>query len=417
MINFIIVHSKFESKEKISSRLSKYLTKIQFDNNVIEPEFIDEPASILKINTLTSKPLIILVATGGTEQMVADIIKDTSLPVFLIAPDQKNAVAASLEIYSCFKHKKNIILKYINNAEQLELELNTFVVVAKAIAKINSAVFATIGEPSDWLLTSKNFTEFGNFNTKIISIPTAELLQEVQSIEDKDITIDEFTSTVNNNCSNEIVTNESIIQSGKVYAALNSLKDKYNLSALTIRCFDLLDHKLTACMGLSLLNDNGTVAGCEGDLNATFSMMIASYITGNPCWMANPSSVSFDDNCITFAHCSTPLKMLVPKSIELNTHMESGLSVAVSGKFPKEEVTIFRTGNNFKSMLMAKGKIVTSNMGNANLCRTQAIIQIEGDLNDWLENSLGNHQVIVFGDITNKLKTFCRLSDMDLIEI
>jgi len=55
-------------------------------------------------------------------------------------------------------------------------------------------------------------------------------------------------------------------------------------------------------------------------------------------------------------------------------------------------------------------------MGNDNLCRTQAIIQINGDLNKWLDSSLGNHQIIVYGDITEKLKTFCRLTDIEVIE-
>jgi L-fucose isomerase-like protein len=54
-------------------------------------------------------------------------------------------------------------------------------------------------------------------------------------------------------------------------------------------------------------------------------------------------------------------------------------------------------------------------MGDKNLCRTQAIIKLDGDVSNWLDNSLGNHQVIVYGNILEKLKVFCRLSDIELV--
>jgi len=415
MINFIVVHSTFETEESISARLGNYITSIS--NKTKSPgDYISSSPNVVKINSLNEKPLVLLVATGGTEQIVADIIKNSNLPVLMLAPNQKNAVAASLEIYSCYKHKKNILLKYINNLPQAESALENFIDSANAIFRINSAVFASIGAPSDWLLTSKNVNEFGNFNTNLLNIPTQELIDEVKEIAEDNPDLLRFLNDLEANTQNSIVEKGALIQSGKVYAALRKLVNKYKLNALSVRCFDLIDHNYTSCMGLSFLNDEGIIGGCEGDLHAAFSMMIGRYITGEPCWMANPSSIDFDENSIIFAHCSTPLKMFVPKTIHLDTHMESGLSVAVSGKLPKEDVTVFRTGDNFEKMIITTGKVITSNMGNDNLCRTQAIIQINGDLNKWLDSSLGNHQIIVYGDITEKLKTFCRLTDIEVIE-
>ncbi len=416
MINFIIVHSTFESPESIGSRLNDYLEKFNSNSNIKTHEFVSSILPENRVKELTSSPLIILAATGGIEQLAANIIKNSYLPILLVAPNQKNAVAASLEVYSCYKHKNNFLLKYINSVDQLAKEISNFCIVADAIININNAVFGSIGAPSDWLLTSQNVSQFGNFKTKIINIPTDELITEVSSIPGNDVQIDEFNNHLSE-CKNPHITNSAINDSGKVYIALNKIIEKYKLNAFSIRCFDLLDHNYTSCMALSYLNDTGIVAGCEGDLHAAFSMMIAAYLTGQPSWMANPSSINFEDNSITFAHCSTPLKLLIPDSIELNTHMESGLSVAVSGELPAGEVTIFRTGGNFDKMLLTTGRLIKSNMGDPNLCRTQAIITLDGSLSKWLENSLGNHQVIVFKDISSKLKTFCRLTNIELIEV
>ena len=416
MINFVIVHSTFESSDSISLRLANFLEKFSKSGNISVPQFISSILPDNKIKSLNSAPLIIMAATGGIEQITAKIIKDSTLPILLIAPNQKNAVAASLEIYSCYKHKNNFLLKYISNVEQLSKQLHDFTVVADTIIRINNVVFGSIGVPSDWLLTSQDVTKFGSFNTKIVNIPTSELIEGVSNIPDNAVQLKEFTNYLSG-CKNEHISGGSITDSGKVYVALNKIIEKYKLNALSIRCFDLLNHNYTSCMALSYLNDNGIVAGCEGDLHATFSMMIASYITALPSWMANPSSINFEDNSITFAHCSTPLKLLVPETIELNTHMESGLSVAVEGELPAGEVTIFRTGGNFDKMLLTTGRLIKSNMGDPNLCRTQAIITLDGKLSKWLENSLGNHQVIVFSDISGKLKTFCRLTNIELIEV
>lgn len=415
MTNFIIVHSIFESEEEIKTRLGNYIEVVKSNKLTAECQFVCDTPSRLAVTKWSEKPLVILVATGGTEQSVAEIIKNFTLPVLMIAPNQKNAVAASLEIYSVYKHKKNILLKYVNSPLQLEIVLNDFIDAANAIYNINKAKIGAIGSASDWLLTSKDLDSFGNFNTELKYLSTDSLIDLVKETEESEENVQSFTAKLLEYSKNGEISEGDIKQSGKVYSALKKISSRLNLQAVTVRCFDLLPYKYTACMGLSFLNDEGITGGCEGDLHATFSMMIANLITGEPAWMANPSSIDFDENCITVAHCSTPLKMLVPKTIELHTHMESDLSVAVSGKLQKTEVTIFRTGGNFDKMLIATGKIIASNMGDANLCRTQAIIKLDGDVSEWLDNSLGNHQVIVYGNISEKLKVFCRLSDIELI--
>lgn len=415
MINFIIVHSKFETENEIKERLNKYIEVVESNKLIANYQFICDMPTNLEVTKYSEKPLVILVATGGTEQAVAEIIKDITLPILMIAPNQKNAVAASLEIYSVYKHKKNVLLKYINSSMQLENVLTDFIDAANAIYKINKAKIGAIGSPSDWLLTSKDLDSFGNFDAELTYIPTERLIELVNSVDDDEETVIGFTEKLKEYNQNSKVPIKDIKQSGKVYSALKKITEEMNLQAITIRCFDLLPYEYTACMGLSFLNDEGITAGCEGDLHATFSMMIANLITGEPAWMANPSSIDFEENCITVAHCSTPLKMFIPKTVELHTHMESDLSVAVSGKLQKTEVTVFRTGGNFDKMLAITGKIIASNMGDKNLCRTQAIIKLDGDVSNWLDNSLGNHQVIVYGNILEKLKVFCRLSDIELV--
>ena len=49
-----------------------------------------------------------------------------------------------------------------------------------------------------------------------------------------------------------------------------------HLDACVVRCFDLVtDLRTTGCLALSWLLDQGVVAGCEGDIPATLTMVWA----------------------------------------------------------------------------------------------------------------------------------------------
>ena len=97
--------------------------------------------------------------------------------------------------------------------------------------------------------------------------------------------------------------------------------------------------------------------------------------------------------------------------------MESGLSTAISGPLKHEAVTIMRFSEKFDKLSAVKGRIIKSDMQNENLCRTQAVIESDGNVEDWVEQSLGNHHVIVYGNLLQEMKYFCSFSDVKLLLI
>ena len=59
-----------------------------------------------------------------------------------------------------------------------------------------------------------------------------------------------------------------------VRSALGDVLDVEHLDAVTVRCFDLLDDPGTSgCLALASLNDDGIVAGCEGDVPSALAML------------------------------------------------------------------------------------------------------------------------------------------------
>ncbi len=420
MINLFVVFSQIEKKSSVEKRtkstvdfLINEISSLKFKGFFSNPKQINE---FLSSSEEIINPSIIINSSGGTESVIDSFTRKLNLPILVLADSKRNSFASSLEAYAFLKNEFSIKIFYAETESEKFEEAKKFARAIEAVNLINNTNFGLIGEPSNWLLTSQNFNGFGDFETKITKIEIDKLVSkvnEVSSDDSKEI-VEKWKKTYSAISVNE----KSLFDSARVYLALKNLVEDYKLSSLSVRCFDLLQHNYTACMGISLCNDEGITSGCEGDLPATFTMMIAQQLTGRPAWMANPSSVNKEKNEVIFAHCTVPSSFLADKAkAGLTTHMESGLSTAIRGPLRNSEVTIIRMGSDFKSITIVKGKIQMSDMQDENLCRTQAVIKLESDVNKWIESVLGNHQIIVYGDINRELAYFCEFAKVKLIQI
>ncbi len=418
MVVTLVLYSPFETQERVFSRWQKVLFDINSINPISENNifFANEEAELGEVLEKFSdgiSALILIIGSGGTERLGLNAIHLTSCPVVLVANDQVNSLAAAIEINAIAKHLRPLKFVFAQNPTVQE-QIKDFLIVSGAINKINGSRFGIVGGPSSWLISSDGITSFGKFKTSMISIGIERLLE----IYRKTIPADKasITARILEECGSNTIPKSDVLEAAGVYLAMMSLVEEEMLDGLTIRCFDLLQHKITACLGMAMANNGGIVASCEGDLHASFCMLLGSYLTGGAVWMANPSSVSIASNTLTLAHCTVPFSMLEKdQKPNLDTHMESKLSMAVEGSLRKQEVTIFRTLGNFSGIYAVTGKIVETNMGNRSLCRTQAVIELDSNVSEWMQDTPGNHQVLTYRNILHLLKDFCLLSGISLV--
>ncbi|MEW6712371.1 MAG: fucose isomerase, partial [Candidatus Riflebacteria bacterium] len=196
------------------------------------------------------------------------------------------------------------------------------------------------------------------------------------------------------------VSDDDLTRAEKVYLALKKTIHSYGFTALSLRCFDILElEKTTGCLALSALNDEGIIAGCEGDMPTAISMLLACRLTQKPVFMANPSRVSKDE--AVFAHCTVPCS--ITRDFSLDTHFESGIGVAVSGKFAEGPITLFKISATGQSCAIGEGHILSCPQA-ADLCRTQVKVNMAGIEKYLLNNPLGNHQVLIPGHKGKRLE-------------
>lgn len=350
---------------------------------------------------------IILIATGGTERTVAEIIEGIRCPVMLWSIPHHNSLPSALEVYSKFKHLPIKLFYSDINIGSFE-EVNRFIKICNSLKKLKNFRLGCIGCTSEWILTS-NKRELEEFGVHIVEIDLGEFVDEIKRTclsGDVFKVIEGFGIDV---------SDEDLRISLKTYIALKNIISRYNLSAITVKCFDLLKHGITPCLGLSLVNDEGIVAGCEGDLQAVLTMIIVYLISERPCWMANLCRYDTDRNTITLAHCTIPTLMIEKSKSYLKSHMESKMGVAIDGFLENRDVTLVRLG--YGKMVIASGRILKSGMRESYLCRTQVEVALRGDVEDLISNVLGNHHVLVYGDLKSELIDFCRFKGIEPIVI
>ena len=342
---------------------------------------------------------LIFIKSGGAEVKFEQIFMQINRPYILLSSSIHNSLAASLEIASFLKQKgKNVEIIH-GSSEYIAKKIKELRKIFQVKNKLVSIKLGVIGKPSDWLIASdvdyKKIKE--TLGISLIDIEMDELAKEI----DQD---HHFANPKLNDIKNKGFDSKSIDGALKIYNGFKAIVNKYKLDGITVRCFDLLEiYKNTGCVGISLLNDEGIVAGCEGDVPALISMVILHYLTEEPVFMANPSSIDIDKNEIILAHCTLPLNM--PDEFYLKTHFESGLGVGIKGNIKEGEATLFKLSRDGKEYFVSGGEII-ENLNSENLCRTQIRFRMNEGVKYFLQNSLGNHHLICKGDYSKLVREF-----------
>lgn len=336
---------------------------------------------------------LIYVCTGGTEGIFKKLLPDLQAksisPFFLLTSGRSNSLAASMEILS-YLRQNNMKGEIIHgSAVYITKRIKLLSQVEDARNTLWGSRLGIIGQPSDWLISSsvdENVVR-QRFGVELVNIPMNELLD----------VISETPEPLSEDSSDIEAIRSSLPGANKIYKALKTLVENYQLQGFTLRCFDLLTAiKNTGCLALAKLNAEGIVAGCEGDVPAMISMMIVRSLLGVSGFQANPSRIDPETGELIFAHCTIPLNMV--ERFEYDTHFESGIGVGIRGFMKEGPVTVFKVSGDKSRHFIAEGYL-TQNLSEPNLCRTQQKIQLtdKSQISYFLSNPIGNHHIILPG--------------------
>lgn len=343
----------------------------------------------------------VMIATGGVENLFKTLFNGHG-PVTLIADGRNNSLAAALEILTWLEGQgiEGKILHGKN--EEIVMGLMGRMGLMGGLGKARIGLF---GEPSDWLIASGVDRGYllEHFGVETIDIDLQRLIDGVRAVP-KEEAAKVAQAIVKRAQDVKEPSCADMLEAAKAYLAIKKICHEERLDAMTIRCFDIVKAcGTTSCLALALLNDEGIVAGCEGDMQTLMSMLLVKRLCGAEAFMANPSQLT--ETTTLLAHCTIPLKMC--DEITLRSHFESGIGVAIQGVLPLTDYTIFKWGGvNLDRYFVTEAQALETPYSN-HFCRTQITLNV--DLRPYLlQHSIGNHHVIIKGKHADKINHFLR---------
>lgn len=383
-MNINILRSSFQTDEFVWKEYADLLGRLK-----------SECQAEIQING-NQLPDVVMVATGGVENQFKALFNGNS-PVTLIADGRNNSLAAALEILTWLEGQgiEGRILHGTND------EIIASLVETCSGASLQGVRIGLFGEPSDWLIASgvdRNYL-LEHFGVETVDIDLQRLMDGIKSVSNNDAAkvaqaiVKRAQAVKEPSCAD-------MLEAAKTYLVLKRICQEERLDAMTIRCFDIVNAcGTTSCLALALLNDEGIVAGCEGDMQTLMSMLLAKRICGAAAFMANPSQLT--EKTTMLAHCTIPLKMC--DDIMLRSHFESGIGVAIQGMLPMTDYTLFKWGGpRLDRYFVAEAQAVETPYSD-HFCRTQITLNV--DLRPYLlQHSIGNHHVIIKGRHAEEIK-------------
>ncbi|MEW6335777.1 MAG: hypothetical protein AB1625_00115 [Acidobacteriota bacterium] len=344
------------------------------------------------------RPDALLVVSGGTEHVALAALAGTEGPAILLAHPERNSLPAALEILGALRQRGRagrILL--VNESEGSADALSRLARHLEVRGRLRAARLGRIGAPSDWLVAStpEPATVAATWGPTVVDVPLDEVVEALRGCDPREVAAirEAFVSDAR-----EVrePSPADLDAAAAVAAALRRVVRRHRLNACAVRCFDLVvDRRTTGCLGLSWLLDEGVVAGCEGDVPATLTMLWLRLVTGEPAFMANPQDLDPRANTLDLAHCTIARRMV--SSYTLRSHFESSLGVGIAATLAPGPATLARIGGaDLRDAFVSDGEIVGGG-DSERRCRTQVTVRLESPVSELLARPAGNHHVLARG--------------------
>ena len=407
-MKIIILRSSFQTDEFVRNEYADLIQRLENECRAEINIIGDESVETRLIASLQTLPDAVMIATGGVENLFKRIWSSIDVEmmcapsrpktVTMIADGRNNSLAAALEILTYLGNNgmEGCIVHGTND------EIVSALIETHGRASLQGRI-GLFGQPSDWLIASGVDRDYllQHYGIEVVDIDLQRLIGGIKTVPQNEAE-KVAQAMVKRVKAVKEPSDADMMEAAKAYLAIKRICQEERLDAMTIRCFDIVKAcGTTSCLALALLNDEGIVAGCEGDMQTLLSMLLAKRLCGKVAFMANPSQLT--DETSMLAHCTIPLTMC--NETVIRSHFESSIGVAIQGLLPLTDYTLFKWGGpQLDRYFVTEAQAVETPYSN-HFCRTQITLNV--NLKPYLlQHSIGNHHVIIRGRHAGEIRRF-----------
>lgn len=349
---------------------------------------------------------VLFIATGGVEHLITQNVEKLPRPIILLADGLQNSLPAALEVSTWLRQRgiKNEILH--GEFSTIKKRIDTLAKNYKAQQILKHENIGIIGSPSPWLLSSSvdYYLVKQRWGLNFTNIPTQQLYDYYHEVKNHDVER-EVALFLSKSLGSKGCNEESIIKSIKYYKATKRICDENNLTAVASNCYKSLeDIGVTGCISNSLLNDEGIVTACEGDLQSLFTLLVTKALTGQMGFMCNPNYIDIKNNQLSIGHCSIGTSQV--REYIIRNHYANSRCVAIQGILPLGEATLLKCGGECLDEFFVSTGSILDNTETESISRTEVLFKQDHPVSYFFNNPLGNHHILIRGRHEEIIKSF-----------
>ena len=254
---------------------------------------------------------------------------------------------------------------------------------------------------------------------EVVQIDTYSLVREAERVAPE--AAQELAAKVKGLATVE-ATDERLLKSCALAAALQSLVAKHHLDALTVKCqYELSqEYGMTACLPMALLADEGLIASCEGDMMVLVTQALLGLLTGQVAPYGD--ILDLQGSRMLLSSCGfAPFSLAHEKAPDKSAGRTGGCRVCEFGHpgfdglicsftLKRGPVTIARLAEGVGDyrLLYATGTGLDTDLRQGRFPALQ--IELDGDPQALLDNLASQHFALCYGDQSERLEDWCRIA-------
>lgn len=399
---------------RIKGELDQLKTKADFPVNFLPIAAVRGRHDLAGISDLAAADAIIIYAAGGSSD-VFDELGKLGKDVLFFCRHKSGPVYLWYEIVSpryIRGHTDTAVRKDITDADVVIDNQDEILWRLRSLCGLRNTVgsrILAIGGAAGWETPKAPQLAKERFKLDIQAVGYPELGELIKAARADQATVDLARRRADEYLKQPGVTLETRRQFVDNCFLLDDvfrrLMRKFECRAMTINaCMGTIMPiaETSACMTLSLLNDDRYLAFCESDFVVVPSGMLLGNISGRPQFLNDPTYPH--DGVITLAHCTGPRRMdgKTLEPVRLVTHFESDYGAAPKVEMRKGQITT-NIMPDFKAerWVGLTGEIV--DVPFLDICRDQIDIRFKCDSRLVAERMPGFHWMTCYGDYTKEL--------------
>lgn len=218
------------------------------------------------------------------------------------------------------------------------------------------------------------------------------------------------------------ITNIQVQKVAELSVKIKVFVDKNNLTALAIRCWPefAASFGISPCAAMSILQSEGYILGCEGDVEGTISMVANRAIGAETPFLADLSQVDLKEDFALMWHCGVaPCNLWDGKCIRsLDTYFAGGKGVTADFVMKDGEVSILRFDSaqgKYRVFLQKGIGIPMKKILKGTYLKVRFENNINEVLNKVIYNGIAHHVSVVYGNYIKPLEIFAKIKGWEVI--